>query len=147
MGPEIVKPQPWRLYKNVLPQHTDYAGVMWHGAYLSWLEEARVNALSQAGFPYAVLSNDGYEIPVVHLEINFLSAALHGEKILLESWALPRKGVRWPWYSKFLREGNILVAKAKVELVLTKTAGKRMIIRRHPPDQIQDLLLKLQAGP
>ena len=26
------------LTKRVLPQHTDYAGVMWHGAYVQWLE-------------------------------------------------------------------------------------------------------------
>ena len=33
---------PWVLQRRVLPQHTDHAGVMWHGAYLAWLEEARV---------------------------------------------------------------------------------------------------------
>ena len=32
----------YTLTKRVLPQHTDYAGVMWHGAYVQWLEEARV---------------------------------------------------------------------------------------------------------
>ena len=37
---------PWRLCKRVLPQHTDHAGVMWHGAYVAWLEEARVEALN-----------------------------------------------------------------------------------------------------
>ena len=29
----------YTLTKRVLPQHTDYAGVMWHGAYVQWLEE------------------------------------------------------------------------------------------------------------
>ncbi|NEO28658.1 MAG: acyl-CoA thioesterase, partial [Kamptonema sp. SIO4C4] len=27
------------------PHHTDYAGVVWHGSYISWLEEARVECL------------------------------------------------------------------------------------------------------
>ena len=61
---------PWRLYKHVLPQHTDHAGVMWHGAYLSWLEEARVDALAQVGLPYKDLSAKGFELPVVSLNIN-----------------------------------------------------------------------------
>ena len=41
-----------RLIKCVLPQHTDHAGVMWHGVYLNWLEEARIEALSQVGLTY-----------------------------------------------------------------------------------------------
>lgn len=39
----------WTLTMRVLPQHTDYAGVLWHGAYVQWLEEARVEALQAAG--------------------------------------------------------------------------------------------------
>ena len=35
----------WCCSKRVLPQHTDHAGVLWHGAYVAWLEEARVEAL------------------------------------------------------------------------------------------------------
>ncbi len=27
------------------PHHTDYAGVVWHGSYIIWLEEARVECL------------------------------------------------------------------------------------------------------
>ena len=30
----------YTLTKRVLPHHTDYAGVMWHGAYVQWREEA-----------------------------------------------------------------------------------------------------------
>ena len=40
--------RPWQIERTVLPQHTDHAGVMWHGSYLAWLEEARVDALRQA---------------------------------------------------------------------------------------------------
>ena len=58
---EQQQPQPWRLIRRVLPQHTDHAGVMWHGAYLSWLEEAHVEALSAAGLAYADLSAEGLE--------------------------------------------------------------------------------------
>ena len=46
---DSVTPLPWRVQKRVLPQHTDHAGVMWHGAYVAWLEEARVEALCPCG--------------------------------------------------------------------------------------------------
>ena len=54
--------EPWRLIKCVLPQHTDHAGVMWHGAYVSWLEEARIHALSNVGLNYKEISNEGFKI-------------------------------------------------------------------------------------
>jgi acyl-CoA thioester hydrolase len=27
---------------SVQPHHTDYAGIVWHGTYIAWMEEARV---------------------------------------------------------------------------------------------------------
>ena len=137
--------RPWRLYKRVLPQHTDHAGVMWHGAYLNWLEEARVEALSQVGWSYKELSEQGYEMPVVSLKINYISALLHGEEVLLESCSLPRELARWPWLTKFFRDG-VLVANAKVDLVLVEkfATGNRLI--RNVPNQISSHLLKLQLG-
>ena len=44
---------------------------MWHGAYLNWLEEARIEALSEVGCSYQELSAEGYELPVVSLSINY----------------------------------------------------------------------------
>ena len=72
---------------------------MWHGSYLSWLEEARVEALAAAGMPYGRVSEEGYEMPVVRLELTYRHALAHGDLVTLESRALPRRGVRWPWES------------------------------------------------
>ncbi len=129
-----------------MPQHTDHAGVMWHGAYLSWLEEARIEALAQVGLPYSDLSDDGFELPVVSIEINFVNPLLHGQSVLIESVALPRKGVRWSWVTKFLRDGKI-VTQAKVDLVLVEKFGREHRLVRHVPNQISSYLLRLQNGP
>ena len=66
---------PWVLKKIVLPQHTDHAGVMWHGSYLNWLEEARVDALAKVGLSYSNLSQNGYEMPVVELNIKYIKSS------------------------------------------------------------------------
>ena len=46
----------WKIEKLVLPQHSDHAGVMWHGTYFDWLEEGRIHALSKAGINYVDLT-------------------------------------------------------------------------------------------
>ena len=95
-------PVPWRLEKRVLPQHTDHAGVMWHGAYVGWLEEARVEALATAGLEYAVMADLGMEMPVVSLRLRYLRALRHGDCVTLESRCLTPSGVRWPWRCSLL---------------------------------------------
>ena len=139
----------WRLRRRVLPQHTDHAGVMWHGAYLAWLEEARVMALEAVGLAYADLSAEGLELPVVSLSIDYRQALLHGDAVELRSWVLPRQGVKLPWVSHFLRASGELAAEARVELVLvdlSNGAGQRRLLRRLP-DTLAMAVKRLVQGP
>ena len=128
---------PWLLERRVLPQHTDHAGVMWHGAYLAWLEEARVEALDRAGLAYSDLSARGLELPVVSLAIEYHQALLHGDRVRVESHVQPRRGLKLPWHSQFVTAAGVVAATAQVELVLLDcSAGpeQRRLVRRLPAD-------------
>ena len=120
----------WSLTKRVLPQHTDYAGVMWHGAYVQWLEEARVEALHASGLGYAAMTEMGVEMPVVALHLDYRHPLQHGDEVCIESQCLAQQGVRWPWVSRFVRE-NKVVAEAKVELVMLRQGR---VLRRVPTE-------------
>ena len=143
-NPEI---RPWVLKKIVLPQNTDHAGVMWHGSYVSWLEEARINALYKVGLKYNELSNDGYELPVVDLQIRYIMPILHGDKVFLESRFCGEKGVRLIFETKFIIDSRKTAAFAKVHLVLIqrKNAVNQLIRKR--PIKLSKALKKLQKGP
>ena len=82
---EFTDKKEWKLTKTVLPQHTDHAGVMWHGSYFHFLEEGRIDALSQVGIKYSRFSKEGYEIPVISAQIKYKTSFKHGEKVLLLS--------------------------------------------------------------
>jgi len=140
---------PWRLVRRVLPQHTDHAGVMWHGAYLAWLEEARVEALAAVGLAYSDLSGRGLELPVVSLAIEYHQSLLHGDRVELLSEALPRRGVRLPWRSRFLGPDGQLAAEARVELVpLDLSLGpQRRRLLRHLPQDLAQAVQALGRGP
>ncbi|MEB3264685.1 MAG: acyl-CoA thioesterase [Synechococcus sp.] len=142
-------PSAWCLRRVVLPQHTDHAGVMWHGSYLAWLEEGRVEALAAAGLAYSDLAARGLELPVVSLAIDYRQPLLHGDRVELWSEALPRQGARLPWRSRFLGPGGVLAAEARVELVpvaLAPGGEGRRLLRRLPEDLAEALRL-LEAGP
>ncbi len=141
--------RPWTLQRRVLPQHTDHAGVMWHGAYVGWLEEARVEALAAVGLPYSQLSEAGLELPVVGLSIDYRQALLHGDQVELRSALEPRRGLKWPWRSWFVAANGTIAAEARVELVLVDLSGgpaKRRLVRRIP-ERLAAALEALERGP
>lgn len=138
----------WTLSRRVLPQHTDHAGVMWHGTYLSWLEEGRVEALAAAGLAYSDLSRLGLELPVVSLAIDYRRGLRHGDVVQLRSWVLPRQGLRLPWFSQFLGADGAVAAEAQVELVLVDwqgAEGERRLLRQMPAD-LEAAISRLAAG-
>ena len=141
--------QGWLLERRVLPQHTDHAGVMWHGAYVAWLEEARVEALAAAGLAYSNLSARGLELPVVSLAIDYRQPLLHGDVVQILSEVLPRCGLKLPWRSRFVAKGGRLAAEARVELVLVESAiglDRRRLVRRLPAD-LEAAVAALVRGP
>ncbi|MEB3276643.1 MAG: acyl-CoA thioesterase [Cyanobacteriota bacterium] len=148
-SPQAAQAAPWLLQRLVLPQHTDHAGVMWHGAYLAWLEEGRVEALAAVGLAYSDLSARGLELPVVALAIDYRQALLHGDRVRLESRVLPRRGVKLPWQSRFITPAGVVAAEARVELVLVDlSAGpERRRLLRHLPVDLDAAVAALIHGP
>lgn len=141
--------RPWCLRRRVLPQHTDHAGVVWHGAYVAWLEEARVEALAAVGLAYSDLSARGLELPVVALTIDYRQALVHGDWVEIRSWVEPRCGVRLPWRSE-LRDGEgQLAAQARVELVLVAMGGVpgQRRLQRNLPNDLAAAVAALVSGP
>ena len=71
----------WKIEKIVLPQDADHAGVMWHGKYFNWLEESRINALSEVGISYFELTKNGLDLPLINTSIKYKTPLFLGDKI------------------------------------------------------------------
>ncbi len=135
----------WLLTKETLPQHTDHAGVLWHGYYLNWLEEARLDALSKAGLKYIDLIKDGYEMPVVSIDIKYKSPIYHGEVILIESEFIINKSPRINIKSNFIGSNNTIMTSATIDLVLINKENFSIV--RKKPKYLLEALINLKNGP
>ena len=135
----------WIIRKEVMPQHTDHAGVLWHGYYLNWLEEARIDALFKVGIKYIDLIKDGYEMPVVSIENKYKSPILHGEEILIESEFVINESPRIKINSNFIGRNNIITTSSSIDLVLINKENFSIV--RKKPKFFLEALNKLKNGP
>ena len=137
----------WRLKKTVLPQHTDHAGVMWHGSYLNFLEEGRIDALDKVGCSYSELSKKGFEIPVISMKIKYKISFFHGEKVLLKSQFKVENKIRLTCKTLFLKSNGDIGAEASIGLVVVRKINDSIKLVRKLPVQIKNTLLLLEEGP
>ena len=137
----MIKKRVWKINKTVLPQHSDHAGVMWHGTYFNWLEEGRINALSKAGINYLDLTKKGFELPLIDASIKYILPLCIGDNITIESLFNIDKSPKIKINSKFINESKKVTTLAEVNLVLVDKNNFSIIRKR--PDFISKAFLKL----
>jgi len=137
----------WDLTKIVLPQHTDHAGVMWHGSYFNFLEEVRIDALNKVGITYSTLSKKGYEIPLISAQIKYKIIFTHGEEILLKSQFNLINKIRLNCKTLFLKVNGDVGAEALIELALVRKENDSIRLVREVPPEIKKFFLLLEEGP
>ena len=137
----------WELIKKVLPQHADHAGVMWHGSYLEFLEEGRIDALDKIGMSYSRLTEKGFEIPVISVKIKYKISFIHGEKVILKSRFMMKNKIRLNCKTFFLKSNGDIGAESIIELVVVRKIDDSIKLVRELPAQIKNALLMLEEGP
>lgn len=127
------------------PHHTDYAGIVWHGTYLTWMEEARVECLRSIGIEFADLVALGCDLPVVELSVRYHRSVQLGMSVLVRTRMSEVTGVRMNWDYKIISpDTQDLYLTAQVTLVaLDREKGK--IMRQLPP-AVQDALAKISGS-
>lgn len=135
--------QGWFEYPiRVQPHHTDYAGVVWHGTYIAWLEEARVECLRSHGINFEDLVALGCDLPVVDLSIRYQQPLLLGNQAIVKSRMLPVEGIRIIWEQAVVApdDNGLYIAAQVVNVAVDREKGK--VLRRLPPD-LQNALAKI----
>ena len=127
------------------PHHTDYAGVVWHGSYIAWMEEARIECLRSIGIEFADLVALGCDLPVVDLSLRYHRAIRLGMTAVVRTRMSEVTGVRINWdYAIESPDRQELYVTAKVTLVaVDKERGK---IMRQLPTTVQDALARLSGS-
>jgi acyl-CoA thioester hydrolase len=116
----------------VQPHHTDYAGVVWHGSYVAWLEEARIATLSNAGLEYIDLVSIGCDLPVIHLSLSYRKPIQMGDRVRVRTRLERLEKVRFIWTQNICAlDTDQCFVEGEVILVAVDR-DKQRILRRFP---------------
>ncbi len=116
------------------PHHTDYSGVVWHGRYVQWLEESRVELLRSRGVDYEKLVSLGCELPVVDLAIRYVRPLRMGEKAILKTRLARLEGLRIPIESELRSLDNEVLYLTSRVILVALDMESRKVLRRLPLD-------------
>jgi acyl-CoA thioester hydrolase len=69
-----------------VPFHdVDLAGVVWHGHYMKYLENARWAVMDRMGFGLDAMMASGYVWPIVGLQVKYVRAARYGDRLRVQA--------------------------------------------------------------
>ncbi len=117
---------------------TDAYGVVWHGAYLRWLEKGRVELCDMLGLDLIAMKNADVLLPVTNMNVRYKSSARLNDSIIIETWIEKCNGLSVTFKQTIRnKETNRIYIEAVFDVVAINEAGK--LYRRMPSDVVDKL--------
>jgi acyl-CoA thioester hydrolase len=132
----------FRLPVRVYYQDTDAGGVVFHGAYLNFLERARTEFLRVLGFDIGRLAADGVLFVLHRVEIEFLKPAVLDEALTITA-AIARLGRTSAQFAQTVeRADGSCAVRASLALVCVSAAKFKPVAIPEPlRDALQPFVL------
>lgn len=117
---------------------TDAYGVVWHGAYLRWLEKGRVELCDMLGLDLIAMKNADVLLPVTNMNVRYKSSARLNDSIIIETWIEKCNGLSVTFKQTIRnKETSRIYIEAVFDVVAINEAGK--LYRRMPSDVVDKL--------
>ena len=94
-----------------------------HAAYLTYLENARIDALEAIGWGMDRLTEMGYMVVVVQIEVRFRRPATAGDDLVVQSAVTEIRPASSRWHQQILRNGEVIL-EADVRAAATGNDGR-----------------------
>ena len=117
--------------QKVFYSDTDAYGVVWHGAYLRWLEMGRFFWCEMAGHNLVDLKNHDIVLPVTNLNVRYKKSARLNDEIIIETSIAKFNNLSVTFRQVIKsKETGVVFIEAEVDVVAISNDGK--LYRRMP---------------
>lgn len=129
------------MYKHkVCYYETDKMGITHHSNYIRWMEEARIDFLSQIGWNYDKLEEMGIISPVIAVECKYKQNTTFPDVITILVKVEEFKGVKLKLRYE-MKKGDILVCEGYSEHCFLNKEGKIISLKKEYLDIYNALVL------
>ncbi len=122
------------LYQHKVQYYeTDKMGIVHHSNYIRWMEEARIDFLSQIGWDYKKLEESGIISPVTAVECKYKFSTSFSDLITISVYVEEFKGVKLKLRYEMKKE-DVFVCEGTSEHCFLNRDGKIINLRREYPE-------------
>ncbi len=115
---------------------TDAYGVVWHGAYLRWLEKGRVDLCELLGLDLVTLKKADILLPVTNMNVKYKASARLNDNVIIETWIEKYNSLSITFKQVIKsKETEKVFIEAIFDVVAINDAGK--LYRRLPEEIVQ----------
>ena len=141
------RPEPLRGFSVQIPvrfAECDSYGVVWHGHYALYLEQAREALTSRFGFTASKALTMGYRVPVTRMEIRYRAPIVVDSTVLVTARLRPPDVARFLMDYEVRGESGELLADASTEQVVVKASGELLVTLPGGLRRLADAILEFQ---
>ncbi|MDR3365544.1 MAG: acyl-CoA thioesterase [Prevotellaceae bacterium] len=104
---------------------TDKMGVVYHGCYPLYYEEARTEMLRSIGISYLELEQRSIMMPVTEMHVKYIAPAYYDDLLTVRVSLRQPPGVRIVFHYQIFNQNNQLLNEAELTLVFVNEATRR----------------------
>jgi acyl-CoA thioester hydrolase len=109
----------------------DSMGVVWHGHYIAYFEQARVAFGNRYGIDYMTILREGFVAPLIRVEVDHLRPVRFGDALDVSARLHPEPGARMVFTYRAALRGGPEVVRGLTWQAFTDLDGELMLTR--PP--------------
>lgn len=113
---------------------TDKMGITHHSNYIRWMEEARVDLLTQLGWGYERLEEMGLASPVMSVDCEYRGTTTFADVISIDVTVVEFRGIRLKLAYEMKKQDGTLVCRAHSEHCFLGAGGRIMNVKKEYPE-------------
>ena len=118
---------------------TDKMGITHHSNYIRWMEEARVDFLSQIGWDYARLEDMGIISPVLSVTCDYKKTTTFSDRVSISVSVKEFKGVKLHLYYEMKDKDGNVVCQGTSSHGFLNMEGKPIRMKQEYPELFETL--------
>lgn len=127
------------MQKKIYYHDTDSGGVVYYANYLKFLEEARTEAMQEAGLEIKELARQGILFVVRRQEIDYKSPAFYGDILQVRTWVSATSAAQITFEAEIKNQDGRVISFAKTFLVCIDSDFKPQAIAQELKDKLNSL--------